>query len=408
MPSGFPDYWKISTLGEVCQINPSRTEVAGLPDSMDVSFVPMAAVSEEGMLLEAKTRKVKEVKKSFPHFKERDVLVAKITPCFENGKRWLASSLVNGVGFGSTEFHVLRASKDVLPEWIYYFISSPTLRKDGKGRMTGTAGQKRVPASFLEQYKIPVPPITVQERIVRALRRADKLREVREQANHLTNKIIQSVFLKMFGDPAINPKGWTKATVESVCTDVIDCPHSTPTYTEAGVPLIRTPSIKRGYIDLTETKFISPEEHKARSRRINSLPGDILYAREATFGNAGLVRKGQDFSVGQRIMLLRPNPNLVTSEFLVWMINSEYVYSQAARVARGATNPHVNVADVREFTIIVPPIENQMKFASAATVVESMRERQYESTGEINELFRSLMQKAFRGELVKANNSGEL
>jgi type I restriction enzyme S subunit len=115
----FPNGWEMSTLGEVCEVNPSRKEIAELPDNLDVSFVPMAAVSEDGRLLEARTRKLGEVKKGFPHFKEKDVLIAKITPCFENGKRWLANSLTNGVGFGSTEFHVLRAKERVLPEWIH-------------------------------------------------------------------------------------------------------------------------------------------------------------------------------------------------------------------------------------------------------------------------------------------------
>jgi type I restriction enzyme S subunit len=281
----------------------------------------------------------------------------------------------------------------------YVFYLLKTKLKLLEEQITGST-VKHLLDPQLRGIEMPLLPLERQRRVGSILERADRLRGKREQATQLFGKIIQSLFLKMFGDPANNTRHWETATIDSTCSDITDCPHSTPTYTRTGVPLVRTPNIKKGYIDLTETKFISTKEHIVRSRRINPLPGDILYAREATFGNAGLVKKGQELSVGQRIMLLRPNPSIVLSEFLVWMINSEYVYSQAATVARGATNPHVNVADAKKFRIIVPPIENQMRFASAAKVFESLRERQAQSTEEINELFNSLMNKAFRAQMV--------
>ena len=188
--------------------------------------------------------------------------------------------------------------------------------------------------------------------------------------------------------------------MESVCSKIIDCPHTTPIYSDLGIPLIRTPNIKKGYIDFDNTKFVSWEEHCKRLTRIYPLEGDILYAREAPFGNAALVKSNQEFSVGQRIMLLRPNPVLVKSEFLVSLINSNFVYAQAKRLARGSTNPHVNVGDVKKFRIILPPISLQSKFASFIKNIDNLKKQQKKTTFEIQNLFKSLMSKAFKGELL--------
>src|SRR5213075_140095 len=101
------------------------------------------------------TKSFRDVAKGYTQFAEDDVIVAKITPCMENGKCAVARNLRNRVGFGSTEFHVLRASKHVLPEWLFYFWRLPETRQQAARKMTGSAGQKRVPAGFLENLELP-------------------------------------------------------------------------------------------------------------------------------------------------------------------------------------------------------------------------------------------------------------
>ena len=104
-------------------------------------------------------RQVAEVEKGYTYFQEGDVLFAKITPCMENGKCAIAKRLVNGIGFGSTEFHVIRPKESVTSEWIYYYLRQETTRKKAKRSMTGSAGQKRVPSLFLQDVEIPLPPL---------------------------------------------------------------------------------------------------------------------------------------------------------------------------------------------------------------------------------------------------------
>ena len=137
----------MARLGDVCIIN---HKVPPIDDSMLVSFVPMQRVGEEGEFDPSEQRTYADVKKGFTYFADADVLFAKITPCMENGKGAIACGMGNGIGFGSTEFHVLRPNKKMMMgEWLYYLTVCPTFRKEAERNMTGSVGQKRVPKSFL-------------------------------------------------------------------------------------------------------------------------------------------------------------------------------------------------------------------------------------------------------------------
>jgi type I restriction enzyme S subunit len=153
-------------LTEAVELNP-KLDRGSLSGDLEVSFVPMAAVEAGTGGMDATTiRRYAEVKKGYTYFREGDVLFAKITPCMENGKMAVARLLRNGVGFGSTEFHVLRPCKGVDPYYVYHFVSSARFRANAAHNMTGAVGQKRVQVAFLEQSEIPLPLIDEQRRIV--------------------------------------------------------------------------------------------------------------------------------------------------------------------------------------------------------------------------------------------------
>jgi type I restriction enzyme S subunit len=134
------------------ETNPSKQVLKVLPNDYLVSFLPMEKVSSKGELNLEDERKLEMVTEGFTYFKDEDVIFAKITPCFENGKGAMVNNLKNGIGFGSTEFIVLRANKDMHPRYIYYLVSSHKFRKIGEVEMRGSAGQKRVPESFVRNY----------------------------------------------------------------------------------------------------------------------------------------------------------------------------------------------------------------------------------------------------------------
>ena len=155
--------WGLRTLGECCELNPRKALDKRLISGMQVSFVPMTAISENGVIKTSEKKDYDEVKVGFTYFAENDVLFAKITPCMENGKGAVAVGLCNGIGFGSTEFHVLRPlAGRSNPYWLYSLTAFDTFRKDAAVNMTGSAGQRRVPSIFLEKYKIALPPLELQ------------------------------------------------------------------------------------------------------------------------------------------------------------------------------------------------------------------------------------------------------
>jgi len=167
--------WGLKTLEDCCVINPQKTTDSRLKPGLEVSFCPMPYVSEKG---EIKTDDIiiyDKVKSGFTYFTENDVLFAKITPCMENGKGAIARNLKNGIGFGSTEFHVLRPKKEMItPEWLYFLTIFQQFRKDAENNMTGSAGQRRVPANFLKKYRVSVPPKSLQYEFARILQQLDK------------------------------------------------------------------------------------------------------------------------------------------------------------------------------------------------------------------------------------------
>ena len=167
--------WGLKTLEDCCVINPQKTTDSRLKPGLEVSFCPMPYISEKG---EIKTDDIiiyDKVKSGFTYFAENDVLFAKITPCMENGKGAIARNLKNGIGFGSTEFHVLRPKKEMItPEWLYFLTTFQQFRKDAENNMTGSAGQRRVPANFLKKYRVSVPPKSLQYEFARILQQLDK------------------------------------------------------------------------------------------------------------------------------------------------------------------------------------------------------------------------------------------
>ena len=157
----------VARIGDICIINPPKGELANLnPDTL-VSFVPMADLNENRVAFQPKQEKLlSEVSGSYTYFADDDVLLARVTPCFENGKAGIARRLLNGVGFGSSEFIVLRCGEDILSEWMYFCVMHPLFRNWAIHQMTGTGGLQRVPRSSVEGFQIPLPPLEVQQEIV--------------------------------------------------------------------------------------------------------------------------------------------------------------------------------------------------------------------------------------------------
>lgn len=201
LPNTSPTHWEVKKLGEICEINP-KTEILLLNESDEVSFIPMASVEAETNIFTESKSKFSKVKKGYTKFKDNDILFAKITPCMENGKICIVNNLKFGIGFGSTEFHVIRPNKNTLSKYIYYFVSQISFRQMAQIYMTGAVGQRRVPSKILENFEIPLPPLSEQNLIVAEIDRrfaiVDKTLNLIDKSIQNAKNLKQSILKKAF------------------------------------------------------------------------------------------------------------------------------------------------------------------------------------------------------------------
>lgn len=193
--------WNLVSLADVCEINPKKSEIKGLSPDAPVSFVPMADVNENNIHFSpTKMKPFSEVSGSYTYFAENDVLLAKVTPCFENGKLGIARNLQNGIGFGSSEFIVLRAGPDLATEILASYLMNSTFKKNGKLRMTGTGGLQRIPVDYVKDYLIPLPPLDDQASIVAKIEKESQFIDSARELIKTYEAKTQAVIAKLWSE----------------------------------------------------------------------------------------------------------------------------------------------------------------------------------------------------------------
>ena len=167
-----PGHWEVKRLRFVAELNPSKSEIANLDKEMPISFLPMDAIGDDGTLNLEREKSIAEVETGYTYFRDGDVTVAKITPCFENGKGAVMRGLTQGIGFGTTELIVARPiASRTCSDYLHVLFISGEFRKNGEGHMYGAGGQKRVPDDFVRNFAIAFPPIEEQQTIAAFLDR---------------------------------------------------------------------------------------------------------------------------------------------------------------------------------------------------------------------------------------------
>lgn len=174
-------------LGQLVECNPSKAALSDVPDETMVSFVEMASVSNEGYIANAADRRLGDVRKgSYTYFKENDILIAKITPCMENGKCAMAVGLTNGMGMGSSEFHVFRCGARILPRYLFGYLNRTVVRQEAEKVMAGKSGHRRVPVTFYKQLWVPLPSLHEQQEIIhKALECERKIEDMKKRLHAL-------------------------------------------------------------------------------------------------------------------------------------------------------------------------------------------------------------------------------
>ncbi|MBP3807891.1 MAG: restriction endonuclease subunit S [Eubacterium sp.] len=272
--------------------------------------------------------------------------------------------------------------------YLMYALQSKrsTFEKEAHG-----VAQKGIYLKQLADIDIDLPDIAEQTRVVGLLDKINGVINKRRDEIELLDNIIKARFVELFEDGESPLK-----TIEELCSEIVDCPHTTPKYEgDLKNPAIRTSEIKKGYITWDSMKYVSDEEYEERVSRLRPKAGDIVYGREGTFGNAAVLPEGYKFCLGQRVMLLRPDYTKCTSEYLLHAVISDDVYRQAVGKNNASTVAHVNVKDVKQFKVPLPSFDKQNQFADFVKQVDKSKVVVQKALDEAQLLFDSLMQEYF-------------
>ena len=388
------------SLADCCVIKPPKAEARVLlkPDDL-VSFVPMDSLGINKKVLKLeKTRALADVSGSYTYFAENDVLLAKITPCFENGKLGIATGLTNGIGFGSSEFIVFRPNEHLNSEYLYYFLNQPSFRDAGQAVMTGAVGHKRVPKDFIQATQIPLPPIPEQQRIVAILDQAfadiEKARANAEQNLKNARELFDSYLDGICSSKSLLPS----RLIGDVCSlyqgIAINNKSKHLLVEKSSLPLLRIKDLKNN----REEQYVSEEGYPVNSRVFEE---DILYTRT---GSLGLVFRGRNGVLHNNSFKVVPNDS-IDKNYLFWWLQHASFKKAIMRLALKAAQPDITHAIFKIQKIEIPLLDDQKNW------VENI-ERQKIITDDLaviykskllalDKLKKSLLQKAFSGELTK-------
>ena len=368
-----PNGWTLKNLRDICFINPKKMTK---PEGGEVSFIAMNQLSEDGQLISDITKHYDEVSKGFTSFKDDDVLVAKITPCFENGKGALVRNLVNGLGFGSTEFHVLRSKKNTCPEFIYYLTRTTELRAKGEMNMQGSAGHRRVTADYFYAYKVKTPPLTEQRKIAKILSTWDKaisttkslIDNSKQQKKALMQQLLTGAHKgkRLLDDSGKSFEGdWEEVAIGDLGTIYSGGTPSTSNkeYWDGDIDWITPTDITKQnsvYIN-SSVRRISAEGLKNSSAKL--VPkGSLLVCTRATIGEMAIT--AQEMCTNQGFKNIIPNQK-TNIEFLFYLLT--YEKHKLVSKASGSTFLELSKTAFESMKFNVPLIGEQEKIAAVLT-----------------------------------------
>ena len=320
--------WRTVKLGEVCELNPRRPKL-NRASSTPTTFVQMSAVAENGGgIVRPETRPFGQVAKGYTFFAEGDVIFAKITPCMQNGKHAIAGNLLDGIGFGSTEFHVFRPRGEIISEWILNFLLQPKVLTEATRHFTGAVGQQRVPENVLADMEISLPPKDEQRRIAARLR--EQMAEVEraraavqaqlDAAQTLPAALLRDIFA------SAGARRWPIAALGDV-SEVVGGMQKTPDRAprEFHKQFLTVRNVQRGYLDLSNVERfeVTPKEFE----RLRLQRGDLLIVEGNGsvdhIGRNALFNEEGEWIHQNHIIRVRLSKERLMPEFVSEYLNSE-------------------------------------------------------------------------------------
>ena len=294
-------------------------------------------------------------------------------------------------------YNVFSVSDELDQQYLFYFLKSDIGRQMIKAKSSGSV-RDNLKMDMLKEMTIPKRTLQEQKECVAILDKLKRIISLQEEKIEKYDKLVKARFVEMFGDPVANEMGWDTLPLENACKAIVDCPHSTPSYTkeDTGFRCIRTSIVKKNRMLWDEIEYIPEDEYVKRIQRKKPDVGDIVYTREgAILGIAAIIDRNCNVALGQRSMLLSPNIDKCASEFLCVAMNSDSFLDNALKGVSGSASPHINVGDIKAFRMIMPPIELQNQFSDFTQAIDKSKVAVQKALDKAQLLFDSLMQQYF-------------
>ncbi|MCL5986307.1 MAG: restriction endonuclease subunit S [Actinobacteria bacterium] len=402
-----PIGWRWVKLGEVCKINPSKPKKFTRSPNTPTTFLPMASIDDvKGNIAKPEVVPYSKVAKGYTYFEENDVLFAKITPCMQNGKHAIAKNLIDGIGFGTTEFHVIKASAEILPKWIHYFIRQTSFLEEATAYFTGVVGQQRVPKSFLENYLIPLPSISDQRRIIW---RVDNLMKQVEYAyfackkQHEATRALSAAYLRAVFESE-DAKKWDIRKLGEVCQifSGSSAPQDKKYFENGEYPFVRVQDLSRygRKTDLTEFNDYINETAIKKQNMVRAEKGTIIFPKSGAAiitNNRAIL--GTDAYIVSHLAAVKPKENIADTLFIYyWLCNVDMV-----QYMENTGYPSLKLSIISTIPIQLPSFNEQRRIAASLekkiSCIDKLQKAIEKQLKVVDALYLSVLRVAFRGEM---------
>jgi len=293
----------------------------------------------------------------------------------------------------------IRAGDKLHYKYLYFYFKTieEKLASQGNGSTFSA-----ITTSVIKDLQIPLPPLPIQRRIAEILDAADALKRKDQQLLKKYDELAQAIFMDMFGDPVKNEKGWEMKTIKSSTNTITYGLTVRPQYIEEGIPLISARELRNGFVNFGIAPKISIPEFKKLSNKCKPQKGDILFSKTGSIGLSAIVDKSVDFAVTQNAARINFKNEFYEINFIYSLLRQESFINKCITLVKGNAVKDLQLGDFSEIEIICPPLELQIKFSEMSIKTKNLIHKSEICSKGSDNLFQTLLQKAFKGELVAA------
>ena len=374
-----------------------KVEVQEITNNLDRIRVP----------LNSKQRAEKETNPIYPYIGANNIMGyideylfdEKILCVAEDGGSWgyqqTCAKIYNEKVWVNNHAHVLTAKDNLILEYLMYYMNYADLSLYINGATRG-----KLTKSSLNNIQIPLPPLDQQKKIAAILDAADAYRQKTKALITKYDELTQSLFLDMFGDPVTNPRGWMEKSLGESVEIITYGLTVRPAYKKEGFPVISAKEIKSGEVNFNDAKLIAKDDFDKVANKGKPEINEVLFTKTgAGIGQCAVIKVSENFAITQNIARIKFKKSIDVT-YILFYLRTPYIQRLSHRESKGNAIKDLQLGDMKKFKILLPPIELQNQFAERVQAIEAQKAQAQASLAQAEDLFNSLLQRAFKGELT--------